>query len=281
MLAGGGRMRERVAVVTGATGAIGGATAEALARKGLTVVVAGRDAGRTEAVARSIVERTGNGRVSALVFDMTDLASIRSAADRFPHDGVDVLVNNAAAYRAERKVTPLGESMIAGNHFGPFALTIGLKPRMTRGARVLTVTAPATNALDFDDVDGEKRWSALTQFGRTKVANLLFADELGRRWKTDGISSHAVHPGLVRSNLLADMIWPMRMMAWLVSSPPERTGEGIAGLALDPALQDRPTELWHAKTGKPVAWPAVGRDAEAARRLWEESERRSGLLAPA
>jgi NAD(P)-dependent dehydrogenase (short-subunit alcohol dehydrogenase family) len=253
-------MSERVALVTGATGAIGGATAEALARKGLTVIVAGRDPGRTEAAARSIVERTGNGRVSALVFDMTDLGSIRAAVAGFPQDRLDVLVNNAAAYRAERKVTPLGESMMAGNHFGPFALTIGLKDRMAAGSRVLTVTAPATNALDFDDVDGEKKWSALTQFGRTKVANLLFAEELGRRWKADGISSHAIHPGLVRSNLLADMIWPMRAMAWLVSSAPERTGEGIAGLALDRALQDRPTELWHAKNGRTVAYPAAGRD---------------------
>jgi NAD(P)-dependent dehydrogenase (short-subunit alcohol dehydrogenase family) len=115
-----------------------------------------------------------------LLLDLANLASVRQAAAVFAarHDRLDVLVHAAAVFVPSRQTTPDGLArMFATNHLGPFLLTQLPRPQLAAGAlaRVLVVTAPATTRLNFDDLQGARRFSAFEAFGATTMANLLFA----------------------------------------------------------------------------------------------------------
>ena len=178
-------MNGKVVVVTGATGTIGGAAAEAFARAGANVVLVARNAPKLQARADAIRQATGNKAVDVLAADLSDHESVRVAAEllrRRPR--LHVLVNNAAVYHGTRIVSTGGlESMFATNHLGPFLLTTLLVDRLKASApsRVIVVTAPSTTQLDFDDLQGARKFSALRAFGASKMCNLLFTFALARR----------------------------------------------------------------------------------------------------
>jgi NAD(P)-dependent dehydrogenase (short-subunit alcohol dehydrogenase family) len=191
----------RTIVVTGATSGIGYHTARELARAGAEVVLAVRDTARGEDV------RAQTGAAAVVRLDLADLASVRAAADelreRWPR--LDVLVNNAGVMAPPRRETPDGfELQMATNHLGPFALT-GLLLDTLRDGSVVTVASSAHRGarIDFDDLQSERGYQGFRVYAQTKLANLLFAFELGRRAAAAGLElrSVAAHPGLSRTNL--------------------------------------------------------------------------------
>jgi NAD(P)-dependent dehydrogenase (short-subunit alcohol dehydrogenase family) len=129
--------------------------------------------------------------------------------------------------------------------------------------------------LDFDDLQAERRFRALTQFGATKAANLLFAFELARRMEGSGVVSNAVHPGLARTGLMRGAPAPLLWATRLVSAPPERAAAAIALLAISRDHADRTGRFF--KAGRDVDPPPYTRDAEVARRLWEISAALGGI----
>ena len=196
-------------LVTGSTGAVGGSAATELVRAQHHLVLLGRDLNRLSKTARSIEASQGGARVDTVECDLSSLKSVRTAAseivERFPR--IDGLVNAAAVFVRDRRLTADGfETMFATNHLGPFLLTNLLLERLTASApaRVVTVSAPSTSQLDFDDLGGERRWGALNQFGRSKMANLLFAYALARRQPPAQLTSNIMFPGLVRSGLMKE-----------------------------------------------------------------------------
>ncbi len=187
-------------------------------------------------------------------------------------------LNVAALFAPRRTVLPSGhEAMFGVNHLGPFLLTHLLRGQLGDSARVITVTAPSTSRLDFDDLMGAQKWSGLNRFGRTKMCNLLFAYELARQLEGTGATSNAVHPGLVKSGLLSDAAWIVRVLASLVSSGPEQTGAGIAWLASAEEHAGVSGTFWHTKDRKRLESNDYSPDPDHARRLWRESERLLGL----
>ena len=191
----------RTIVVTGATSGIGYHTARELARAGAEVVLAVRDTARGEDV------RAQTGAAAVVRLDLADLGSVRAAAaelrQRWPR--LDVLVNNAGVMAPPRRQTPDGlELQMATNHFGPFALT-GLLLDTLRDGTVVTVASGAHRGgrIDFDDLQNEHGYHGFRVYSQTKLANLLFAFELGRRAAAAGLElrSVAAHPGLARTNL--------------------------------------------------------------------------------
>src|SRR3954470_3449507 len=195
----------RRAVVTGANSGLGFQIARELALHGTSVVLAVRDVARGEEAAG----RIGAGeRVEVRRLDLADLASVREFAAAGFEDGLDLLVNNAGVMALPRRTTRDGFEMQLGtNHLGHFALTGLLLPALLKKptARVVTMSsgAHAFGRINFDNLQGERRYQRWLAYGQSKLANLLFAFELARRAALADVdlTSVAAHPGYAATNL--------------------------------------------------------------------------------
>ena len=277
---GDGRMEGKVCLVTGGNAGLGRATALGLARSGATVVLACRDGARGEAARREVAAATGNDAVDLLVVDLSVQRSVRDMAAAFAgkYGTLDVLINNAAVFTNRRTLTPDGlETMFATNHLGHFLLTNLLLDRLRAGApgRVVAVTAPSTTRLDFDDLQGARRFSALTAFGASKMCNLLFTFELARRLAGTGVTANAFHPGLVKSNLMQEAPAPVRWLSRLLSASPERASEALVAFAASEEAGSSTGKFY--KGRKTIEADPYARDQEVQRRLWEVSAQLTGV----
>jgi NAD(P)-dependent dehydrogenase (short-subunit alcohol dehydrogenase family) len=277
-------MHGQVCVVTGATSGIGKAAAAALARQGAEIIVVGRDPGRAEATAAAI-QAGGAPPPKVEIADLARLDQVRALAGRLNQtlDRIDVLINNAGLVLNERQVTPDGyEHVFAVNHLAPFLLTNLLRPKLTASApaRVITVSSDAHTAarLDLDDPNLEHGWSSWRSYSNSKLANILFTRELARRLDGTGVTANCLHPGVVRTGFGRDAR-PLMRVGITIAKPfmlsPERGADTIVYLASSPDVA--------AKTGgyyvkRQLREPsAAARDDGLARRLWEISERLTGL----
>lgn len=199
----------KVALVTGAASGIGVETARALAQAGAETVLAVRDVEKGEAVARSLIESTGNHRIYVLPLDLTSFHSIEDMAGAFAErwNQLDILINNAGVM-----ATPLGrtaqgfELQFGTNHVGHFLLTALLLPSLlaSGNARVVSVSSLGHRRSDivWDDIDFERRpYDPWLSYGQSKTANVLFAVGLTARYADQGITANALHPGGIYTNL--------------------------------------------------------------------------------
>ena len=200
----------RTVVVTGANAGLGFETSRELARRGADVVLACRNLDKAGQALKSIRADAPDARLEVQPLDLGDLGSIRAFAQAFErrHDRLDVLVNNAGVMALPRSTTADGfETQLGVNHLGHFALTgLLLDPLLAApAARVVTVSSLAhrIGRIDFADLDGERRYGKWRAYGQSKLANLLFAFELQRRFERAGSRaiSVACHPGYSATNL--------------------------------------------------------------------------------
>jgi NAD(P)-dependent dehydrogenase (short-subunit alcohol dehydrogenase family) len=258
-----------VVVITGATGAIGSATASLLAGRGAQLLLLGRPSDRLD----TLVERLNrDNRVSSVEVDLSSLASVRLAAHQISRmvTHVDTLLNVAAVFTSEYQVTDDGfELMLATNHLAPFLLTNLLRDRLTGAGRVITVTAPSSTRVDIEQLRSKDRFSPFRTFGATKAANLLFTFELARRAKRWDVRASAYHPGLVRSDLMREAPRPIRWLTRIVSGSPKRAAEDVAELATSPAFQS--TTGWLFKGTRRIDPPKSTQDLEAQHALWKRT----------
>ncbi len=202
-------MEGKTVVVTGANSGIGKETAVALAAAGATVVMLCRSRERGEAALGEVRERSGSDRVQLILADLSDPDSLREFDRQFreSHDRLDVLVNNAGVYLADKRTDARGwELTWSINHFGTFHLTQLLYDLLAKSApaRVITVSSMGhrIGKIDFDDPFCDRRkFRDLTVYGSTKLANVLFAKELARRATRHGVESFSLHPGMISTNL--------------------------------------------------------------------------------
>jgi NAD(P)-dependent dehydrogenase (short-subunit alcohol dehydrogenase family) len=281
----------RVAVVTGATSGIGLHTARELARAGAEVVLAVRDVARGERVRAEI------GGAAVVPLDLAEQASVRSAAgellERWPR--IDVLVNNAGIMAPPHRLTGDGfELQMATNHFGPFALT-GLLIEALADARVVTVSSGMHRSanIDFDDLQSERGYHRWRVYSQSKLANLLFAFELGRRAAAAGLSlaSVAAHPGIARTNLQAagPGMDGNRLRQMVIVGGTHVIGQSDAQGALPSlyaaTMPELPSGTYVGPDGmfegrghpKIVSASKTAHDEALARRLWEVSEELTGV----
>lgn len=199
----------RLAVITGANSGIGFEAARALCERGATVLLACRNPRRAADARARIRDRVPRGLVETLVVDLGDLESVEMAAKEFGsrYDRLDYLINNAGVILVAEGVTAQGfETHIGVNHFGHFALTGRLLPYLlaTRGSRVVTVASAGHRAGDLDpeDLAAPHPYKPMRAYGRSKLANLLFASELHRRLVSSGAEtiSLSAHPGGAKSD---------------------------------------------------------------------------------
>jgi NAD(P)-dependent dehydrogenase (short-subunit alcohol dehydrogenase family) len=279
-------MKGTVCVVTGATSGIGKAAATALARLGATVVLVGRDRGRTEAAAAEIAPVSASPP-RAEIADLASLEQVRGLAGRL--DGlerIDVLINNAGLVLGERRITPDGfEHVFALNHLAPFLLTSLLLPKLTASApaRVVTVTSDAHSAarLDLSDPNLEHGWDSWRSYANSKLANILFTRELARRLDGTGVTANCAHPGVVRTGFGRESR-PLLKLGITIARPfmlsPERGADTIVYLASSPDVAGQTGGYYVKRQRREPS--AAARDDAAARELWELSEKLTGL-APA
>lgn len=268
-------MKGKVCIVTGAASGIGQQMAIELAKKGATVVVGARNAERVDAAVREVRAASGAGdTVQGIVCDLASLASIRSAADelraRFPK--IHLLVNNAAVFNGTRRVSADGfELGFAVNNLGPFTLTNLLLGALEAGApsRVVMMTMPTSHPVDFDDLQSEKKYSALKTLQMTKGCEQYITKELVKRLAGKGVSVVCVSPGLTQSKLPSEAPLPLRLVFKLFGKTPEKGARIPLSACLD--------EKWESgqfvdDKGRPAKYPAFIDDASAAR-LWDVNEK--------
>jgi retinol dehydrogenase 12 len=258
-----------VVAITGATGAIGSATAEVLARRGATLLLLSRTSDRLGAL---VARLDHDNRVSSVEVDLASLSSVRTAARNIARtvSHVDALVHTAAVFTSEYRQTADGfELMLATNHLGPFLLTNLLRDRLAGNGRVITVAAPSSTHVDIDQLTSKANFRPLRTFGATKAANLMFTFELARRAKRWDVRAYAYHPGLVRSKLMREASRPVRLLSRLVSRDPLRAAEDLAEIATSPAFAS--TSGWFFKGGRRIDAPKSTLEPEAQAKLWVQS----------
>ena len=269
-------MGDRVFVVTGANSGIGKATASGLARLGGTVVVACRNATRGEAACQDIIRDSGNPRVSFEIVDLASEASVRSFAQEFQrkHPRLDVLINNAGVYTSHREVTPDGlERQFEVNYLSGFLLTYLLLDLLRKSApsRIVNVSSSAHmgGTIAFDDLQGERRYGGFRAYNQSKLAQILFTQELARRLEGTGVTVNACHPGVIRTNLgMGGSSVVVRFVKMFLKSP-EKGAETPIYLATSPEVEGISGKYF--VRNQMLAPSARAQDPAVARRLFEVS----------
>jgi NAD(P)-dependent dehydrogenase (short-subunit alcohol dehydrogenase family) len=273
----------RLCVVTGANRGIGRATAEGLARLGAGLVLICRRFEDGQTVAREIGRR--GGPVPEVVeADLSSQAAIRGAAAEIQsrHPQVNVLINNAGIIPQHREVTVDGlELQFAVNHLAYFLLTNLLLPQLRAGApaRVVNVSSGAHEhaRLDFDDLQSERRYEPQEVYSRTKLANILFTYELARRIEPREVTANCLTPGVVATRMLRDYLGQPAGGGSdsTFGASPEQGAETSIYLAASLEVAGVTGKYFYRK--KPVRSSRESYDEAAARRLWDVSERLTGL----
>lgn len=204
------QQKGRIAIVTGANIGLGYETALALAKKGMKVIMACRTLSKAKKAQEEILKEVPNADLEIILIDLSSLKSVRTFADNFlqKHQQLDLLINNAGIMTPPFSLTEDGfESQMAANYFGHFLLT-GLliaTLKATANSRIVSLSSIAHNAgkINFEDIQGQQKYSAWNAYAQSKLACLMFAYELDRKLKAEKSStiSVAAHPGVSTTNL--------------------------------------------------------------------------------
>lgn len=272
----------KTCLVTGATAGIGRVTALELGRLGAEVFVVARDRARGEDLVREMRARGGKGEL--LLGDLASQQSIRGLARQFlaRERPLHVLVNNAGIFELSRRVNADGFEMVfAVNHLAYFFLTHLLLDRLRASApaRIVNVASDAHRwgTIDFDDLEGEKRYRSMRIYGRSKLANILFTYELARRLEGTGVTANCLHPGAVSTRLGAQNGAIARALIGLLRPflrTPRDGARTSIYLAASPEV-DGVTGRYFVDC-RPARSSRESQDREVARRLWERSAAMTG-----
>ncbi|XP_068933696.1 retinol dehydrogenase 11-like isoform X2 [Petaurus breviceps papuanus] len=268
----------KVAIVTGANTGIGKETAKDLAQRGARVYLACRDLQKGELAANEIRAKTGNQQVLVQKLDLSDTKSIRAFAEAFLSEEkqLHILINNAGVMMCPYSKTADGFEMHIGvNHLGHFLLTHLLLERLKESApsRVVNVSSLAFHMgrIHFYNLHGEKYYNRALAYCHSKLANVLFTQELARRLKGTGVTTYSVHPGTVNSELVRHstcikLMW--KLFSSFIKTPQEGAQTSLY-CALTEGLE--PLSGKHFSDCSPAWISSRGRNMTTARRLWDVS----------
>lgn len=272
-------MSGKIVLVTGANAGIGKATALGLAKLGATVVMVCRDRNKGEAAQTEIKAVSGNQSVDLLIADLSSQQSIRQFAQEFKdkYQRLDVLVNNAGGIFGERKLTVDGlEYTFALNHLAYFLLTNLLLDILQKSApaRIVNLSSGAQQmgTINFDDLQGEKKYGSQAAYSQSKLANVLFTYELARRLQGTGVTVNCVQPGIVKTNFGATGSWVIKLVIRLTTpfmKTPEQGADTVLYLATSPEVEGVTGKYFDNRKARTTA--KISYDETVARRLWDVS----------
>jgi NAD(P)-dependent dehydrogenase (short-subunit alcohol dehydrogenase family) len=264
-------------LVTGGNTGIGKETARALAARGATVLIACRSLEKGRRAIDEIATETGNRQLELLALDLGDLASVNACAEAVlaRDEPLHVLINNAGL-AGSRGMTSSGFEIAFGtNHVGPFLLTSLLLDRLRESApaRVVTVASGAhynASGIDFEAVRRPTRTiTGMREYSVSKLANVLHARELARRLDGAGVTTYALHPGVIASDIWRKVPRPARAVMKRRMDSPRNGARTSVYCAAAPELADE-TGLYYDECAPRQPGSAV--TASLAAELWQRSE---------
>ncbi len=267
----------RVAIVTGANSGIGRVTARQLAELGMHVFITCRTLDKGKPVVEEIIKATGNSNVECLAMELGELDSVRACAEAFLARDLPLhlLVNNAGL-GVQLGHTPSGFELAFGtNHVGPFLFTSLLLERIVKSApaRIVTVASVGhykAKGIDFDAACKKTASSyGSNEYYVSKLANVLFSAELGRRLRGTGVTTYSLHPGIVATNVWR-VFGPFAAIAKFFMMSEEDGAKTTLYCATSPEVAEQ-TGLYYDSCA--IKEPSnLAQDESLAKKLWEKSE---------
>jgi NAD(P)-dependent dehydrogenase (short-subunit alcohol dehydrogenase family) len=272
---------KKTVLVTGATGAIGKATALELAKNNCAVILLGRNADKLSKVKSEIIQATNNNDIEAVIADLSEPKSIRKSVTEIKtkYNSLNALINVAAIFTKNRSENSQGlEYTFVTNHLGPFILTNELLDLLKAGkpARVVTVSAPSITKINFDDINGKKKYSPgfMGAFGASKMMNIMFTYALARRLEGTGVTTSVFHPGLVKSELTKDMPKLLYYIFKTISAAPDKAAKMLCSIAIDKQYENS-NGTFLKFDGKEIQSNKYSYDKNLQEKLWTLSEQLS------
>jgi len=278
-------LQGKTCLITGANSGIGRITAEALATMGATVVLVCRNAEKGETARREIIQATGNTATDLLIADMGSLNQVQRLAGQFTekHESLHILINNAGLILGERTLTEDGfETTFAVNHLGHFMLTRLLLNylKTSMPSRIINVSSMVHRwaGMDFDNLQGEKRYRSMDAYARSKLANVLFTYQLAEQLKDTDVTVNCLHPGIVatefgnRGALWYRLVKPIAKRLFYIS--PEKGAETLTYLASSPEVERVTGKYFVSK--KAVRSSAITYDRALQEKFWDVSLQLTG-----
>ena len=269
-------MKGKTVLITGATDGIGKKTATELAKMGARVIIHGRNKLRGEEIVDGIVKETNNMNVSYEHADLSSLSAVQKLASVISneHKELDVLINNAGVFMRGQSFSKDGfETTFAVNHLAHFALSLQLIPLLMKAkqGRIVTVSSVAhTNSprIDFSDLQEINSYIDYSAYALSKLANILFTNEIAEKLKGTSVTSNSLHPGVITTKLLYAGFG-------ISGSPLEEGCKTSLYLASEPSLAKTSGKYFaNSKLSDPSPFSS---DPITRKNLWELSEELSEL----
>jgi NAD(P)-dependent dehydrogenase (short-subunit alcohol dehydrogenase family) len=280
-------MQGKHVAITGPTAGIGHSSALHLSGLGAQLTLFCRDPQKADTLKHTVID-AGGLPPNIIIMDMASLDSVRGAAQALLdlQQPLDVLLNNAGVVITNRKLTVDGfEETLAVNHFAPFLLTGLLLPVLKPTARIVNVASDAhsfAKSMGFADMQAEQGYKTFREYGRSKLANILFTRSLAQRLSGTNITVNCLHPGAVSSSLgsqnsgLLSKLIPILLKPFFLS--PDQGAETSIYLCTSPEVATTSGAYFvKCRERSPKPWAL---DDEAAARLWDFTEECVGFKYP-
>lgn len=274
-------MKGRNVIITGGNAGIGLATSIALAKQGANIYIVSRGKDKAEEAVKTIVAESGNKNVKYFLANLSSQKSIRKLAAEIKNEMsvIDVLINNAGGTFSDFTLSEDGlEMTIATNHFAYFLLTNLLLNSIKKSdyARIVNVASGShyKGKIDFESFTKNNSYFVLSAYGQSKLANVLFTNELAERLKGTNVTVNSLHPGFVKTQIgnknaswYSNLFWSIitlgaisvedgaKTSVYLASSPEVK---GVTGKYFDKCRATKPA--------------ALALDKELGKQLWKKSE---------
>lgn len=288
-------MKNKIVLITGATGGIGKQTALSLAKMGARVIITGRSKQSGEAAVAEIKQISGNSQVDLLIGDLSAQADVRSLAEQFnaKYDRLDVLINNAGNVASARILTVDGiESNFAVNVVAPFLLTYLLMDSLkaSPSARIITLMGgDVPSKLDVGNLQSERSFDGLNSYSQSKLAMMALMYEFSRRVQGANVTINVCYPGQASTNMTRSVTPEMLPAAMrfifpifkLMTRPDggksaEKASRSSVYLASSPEVEDVSGKYFDTKS-KMAEWPLAVLDQSTRQKIWEVAKQISHL----
>ncbi len=272
----GGLMTRKNILITGSSSGIGLASAQILAAQGHRLWLLNRNPEKSAIAVKTIKAKAPTAQLTEVEVDLNDLTSIAKATKSLNElSHIDVLIKNAGGLTDKRYLTVDGlEQQFQQNHLGHFALTTALLPLLLGSkATIINVSSEAHRAgrINFDDLQSERSYSSFARYAEVKLMNILFTKALHQRYRQQGLTAYALHPGVVNTRFgegLGTNKWLWKLIAPLLISP-EKGAATTVFLTTEAPTNQSGNYFKNKKLSTPASNATLQSNID---RLWDVSE---------